>query len=76
MSADNKQVGGDHYRSETPGTEHWNLVVAHEWDYFQGVIIKYLMRWKKKNGIQDLEKAQHFLEKYIELVKEGKIAPP
>jgi hypothetical protein len=27
------------------------------------------MRWRDKNGIQDLLKAQHFLEKYIELVE-------
>jgi hypothetical protein len=41
-------------------------------DYFQGQITKYIMRWKLKNGLQDLEKAHHFLEKYIELVAKEK----
>ena len=34
--------------------------------YLQGNIIKYLWRYRYKNGIQDLEKAQWYLEKLIE----------
>lgn len=64
MSANNKQVAGDHYKSSI---QHWDYVVANDLDYFQAQITKYVTRWKKKNGIQDLKKAQHFLEKYIEL---------
>lgn len=63
--ANDRQVGGDHYK--TGGLQHWDLVDLFEWDYFQGQIIKYLMRWRKKNGIEDLEKARHYLDKYIEL---------
>lgn len=33
--------------------------------YLIGSIIKYLYRWKEKNGIIDLKKAQWFLEKLI-----------
>jgi hypothetical protein len=33
-------------------------------------IIKYVMRWRSKDGIIDLVKAQHFLEKLIEWEKE------
>jgi hypothetical protein len=65
--ANSKQVGGNHYGLS--GLQHWDLVVMFKWDYFQGQITKYLMRWKKKNGVQDLEKAAHFLEKYIETAK-------
>jgi len=63
-SANNRQVSGDHYAATT---QHWDIVNEHNLDYFQGQITKYVMRWKKKNGIEDLKKAQHFLEKYIEL---------
>lgn len=66
MSANERQVGGDHYKTGS-GIQHWDLVDMFGWDYFQGQVIKYLMRWKKKNGVQDLEKAKHYLEKYIEL---------
>ena len=34
--------------------------------YLQGNIIKYLWRYRYKNGVQDLEKAQWYLEKLIE----------
>ena len=68
MSANEKQVDGTHYRS---GIQHWDFVIANDLDYFQGQITKYVTRWKKKNGIKDLEKAQHFLEKYIEAVRSG-----
>lgn len=66
MSANEKQVGGNHYAS---GIQHWDYVIANELDYFQAQVTKYVTRWKKKNGIQDLEKAMHFLEKYIESEK-------
>ena len=62
--ANTRQVAGSHYASDI---QHWDVVVANELDYFQGQITKYVMRWKKKNGVQDLKKAQHFLEKYIEV---------
>jgi hypothetical protein len=56
-------VGGSHYRAII---QHWDFALANNLDYFQGQITKYVIRWKEKGGIQDLEKAQHFLEKYIE----------
>jgi hypothetical protein len=63
MSANDKQVGGAHYKSPI---QHWDYVIANDLDYFQAQITKYVTRWKKKHGVQDLLKAQHFLEKYIE----------
>jgi hypothetical protein len=35
--------------------------------YHQGCITKYVERCWKKHGLQDLKKAKHFLDKYIEL---------
>jgi hypothetical protein len=35
--------------------------------YFEGNVIKYVSRWRKKNGMADLEKAKHYLELLIEL---------
>jgi Protein of unknwon function (DUF3310) len=65
MNANQKQIGGDHYK--TGGEEHWDRVHRLKLDYFQAAITKYVERCWKKNGVQDLLKAQHFLEKYIEL---------
>ena len=37
--------------------------------YLQGNIIKYLWRYRYKNGVQDLEKAQWYLTRLIETKK-------
>ena len=37
--------------------------------YLQGNIMKYLWRYRYKNGSQDLEKALFYLEKMIKVVK-------
>ncbi len=68
MVANEKQVGGEHYKSHgSADLQHWDMVVHFRLDYFQGQITKYVMRWRDKGGIADLEKAKHFLEKYIEV---------
>lgn len=68
-NADQKQVSGDHYKS---ASQHWNLLPAlgYGHEYYTGQAVKYLSRWRKKNGVRDVLKAQHFIEKLIELVDE------
>lgn len=58
------QIGGTHYASSY---QHWDLVANNKLDYFQGVITKYVTRWRKKDGVRDLSKAIHYIEKYVEL---------
>ena len=69
MIANERQVGGDHYK--IGGEEHWDRVQRLGLDYFQAQITKYVERAWKKNGLQDLEKARHFLDKYIEIHKDS-----
>ena len=59
------QYGGDHYKQL--GIQVWDYAHANRLDYFQGSIIKYITRWKDKGGIEDLQKAKHFIDKYIEV---------
>lgn len=40
--------------------------------YCIGNVMKYVMRYKGKNGIEDLEKSQWYLNKVIELIKAPK----
>lgn len=61
--ANTRQVGGTHYQSPY---QHWDLVVKIGLDYLGAQVIKYLTRYRKKNGLQDVEKAGHFLDKLIE----------
>ena len=68
MSANTQQIGGSHYAS---AYQHWDYVWRLKLGYFPGQITKYALRWRKKNGAQDLEKAVHFAEKYQELLAAG-----
>lgn len=67
--ANKRQVGGKHYKGRTYHgipIEHWDVVVVFDLNYFQGQVTKYVMRYKDKNGLEDLHKARHFLDKLIE----------
>ncbi len=73
MAANDHQVGAEHYGLKD--YQHWDIVWQFKLDYFQGQIIKYVMRWRDKNGMEDLKKARHFLDKYMELINEGEATP-
>lgn len=65
MNATDTQVGGDHYRKfKIQPTEfiHKNGI-----PFIEGCVIKYVVRWRDKNGIQDIDKAIHFLQLLKEL---------
>jgi hypothetical protein len=64
--ANDRQVGGDHYKSSM---QHWDIVWEHQLDYFQAQILRYVMRCHRKGKpLEDLMKARHFIDKYIELL--------
>lgn len=65
MSALSKQVGGDHYKSKK--IQPVEYIHANTLDFFQGNVVKYVTRWREKGGLDDLDKAKHYLELYIEL---------
>lgn len=72
-SANNRQVGGDHYKKMK--IQPWDLFgsifnLDEQIGFYLGNVYKYLMRYDSKNGIEDLMKAKHYLEKLIE-VKRG-----
>ena len=64
-SALNKQVGGSHYRDK--GIQPIIYIHANNLGFCEGNVVKYVTRWREKNGIADLEKAKHYLELLIEL---------
>jgi hypothetical protein len=73
MSVNDSQVGGIHYKTVY---QHWDFVrLALNGRYLEGCVTKYISRWKKKNGLQDLKKAQHYLEKLIDGYGMGAIQP-
>lgn len=73
MSANDRQEGGDHYQQRNGGTQPWDVVIAWELGFLDGNALKYIARWRKKGGIEDLKKARHYIDKQIEQ-EEGKIS--
>jgi hypothetical protein len=55
-------VGGVHYNSEIQPVDY---IKANGLDFFQGNVIKYVTRYKRKGGLEDLKKAKHYLEMII-----------
>ena len=65
------QIGGSHYIKNT--IQPWDFmesIMSQEGfeSYLQGNVIKYISRYKAKNGVQDLQKAQHYLAKLISFI--------
>lgn len=63
------QVGGQHYKSMA--IQPVIYIHANKLPYIEGSVIKYVSRWRNKNGIEDLKKAIHFLEMLIRLESSG-----
>jgi hypothetical protein len=60
-----EQVGGDHYK--TLAIQPVEYIHANGLGYFEGNVIKYVTRYKAKNGREDLEKARHYIDLMIEM---------
>jgi hypothetical protein len=59
------QVGGSHYKGLN--IQPVEYIHANGIGFFEGNVIKYVSRWRSKNGIADLEKAKHYIDLLIEL---------
>lgn len=75
MSANSRQVGGDHYKGENADFQHWDLIELFGIGYLEGCATKYVSRWRKKNGLQDVQKARHYIEKLMEMFVAGERRP-
>jgi hypothetical protein len=70
MSANDMQVGGEHYQNKA--VQPWDAMQAWMTDeqfkgFLWGNVIKYIARWQDKGGIEDLRKARHYMDKLIEV---------
>ena len=68
-SALDVQVGGGHYKGLR--IQPVEYIMANNIPYMEGNIIKYVTRWRSKAGVQDLEKAVHYLQMLIEQEKKN-----
>lgn len=57
------QVGGDHYKNmEIQPVE---FCMKNNLNFCQSSVVKYICRYKNKNGLEDLRKAKHFIDLLI-----------
>ena len=64
VSATDTQVGGDHYTKLAIQPMRYSM--ENGLDALQHTVIKYVTRFRDKNGIEDLEKAKHCIDMLIE----------
>jgi hypothetical protein len=58
------QIDGSHYKNMA--IQPIVYIYANQMPFIEGNIVKYVSRWKNKNGIEDLEKARHLIDMLIE----------
>jgi hypothetical protein len=75
MSALDQQPGGNHYKDKA--IQPIQYIHANGLGYCEGNVVKYVTRWRDKNGLQDLLKAKHYIDLLIELerLEEPQIDP-
>ena len=70
MSSFKIQVGGNHYIKKY-AIQPFEFIAKNKLSFFQGVIIKYVLRYQDKSGVEDLKKIIHYCELEIERIKNG-----
>jgi hypothetical protein len=67
MKSYKKQVGGSHYKKYQ--IQPIEFIVKNNIGFVEGNVIKYILRFKDKGGVQDLLKAKHYIELLIDSTK-------
>ncbi len=55
-----RQVGGDHYKNLA--IQPMDFFQENEIPFIEASIMKYVIRHRDKNGLQDLDKAEHLIQ--------------
>ena len=63
------QIGGSHYSEMA--IQPIEFIHKNNLSFIQGNVIKYVCRYKSKGGIEDLQKAKHYIDLLIELEEEN-----
>lgn len=66
--------------AQQPHYTKWKIqpitfIAANQLNFCQGNIIKYVMRYKDKNGLEDLKKARQYINYLIEEIETGEVEP-
>ena len=65
-----KQIGGSHYKNFR--IQPYEFISKNNLSFFQGNVVKYVVRYPYKNGVEDLQKIIHYCELEILKLKDEK----
>ena len=61
------EIKSKHYKQGS--IEPIDYIIANNLNFIEGNIVKYITRYKYKNGLEDLKKAQFYINKLIDINK-------
>lgn len=64
------EIGGSHYKDMA--VQPIEFIAANNLGFFEGNVIKYVCRHENKNGVEDIDKAIHYLQLLKQLKYENK----
>jgi len=64
MKPSDIQVGGQHYKDMA--IQPTEYITKNKLGFIEGNIVKYISRWRYKNGLEDLKKIKHYVDLLIE----------
>lgn len=65
-----RQIGGKHYKKYN--IQPYEFISKNNLSFYQGNVIKYVVRYLEKGGVEDLEKIIHYTELEILRLKDRK----
>ena len=63
-NARKRQVGGKHYSRYN--IQPIDFIIDNNLDWCEANVVKYITRWRDKNGVEDLRKAMHYIQLLID----------
>ena len=66
----NPQIGGNHYTKFN--IQPYEFISKNDLTFFQGNVVKYVCRYQKKGGVQDLQKIIHYCQLEIKKLEDIK----
>jgi hypothetical protein len=63
----NQAHNGQHYKALA--IEPIEYIEANKLSFHEGCVVKYVTRWRQKDGLDDLRKAKFYIERLIEMAE-------
>lgn len=65
----NSKTKPNYYKAKS-GRDVMDVIVEFDLDFFQGNVLKYIIRYRGKNGLEDLQKAKEYIDRMIKRLED------